>query len=191
MRDHPDLGPGDGDVGIAPTHLPELGLVRLVHELLDDEDLPVRLRLPACLRRSLLDHARGLLGLAARRQAGGEPPEDATTVPRGPDAELLALGAEMELLGEVLRAWPDDAAAEHADARLATIELEIAALVPRTGAGLAVKLRLACELWVGCAPIVPDGDGPLPDGHDRARLLWALVGEAEALAAVPWDTSLG
>jgi hypothetical protein len=109
-----------------------------------------------------------------------------------PDAELLALGAEMELLGEVLRAWPDDAVAEHADARLAAVELRVAALVPRTGAGLAVKLRLACELWVGGDPIKPDGDGPLPDGHDRARLLWRLVDEAEALDAMaPRDANLG
>ena len=97
----------------------------------------------------------------------------------------------MELLGEVLRTWPDDAAVEHADARLAAVELRVAALVPRTGAGLAVKLRLACELWVGGDLIVPDGDGPLPDGHDRARLLWRLVDEAEALAAVPRDAGLG
>ena len=191
MRDYPDFSPGD--TRISPTCVPELERVRLVHELLDDEDLPVRLRLPACLRRSLLDHARGLLGLAARGQAGGEPPADGgAAVPRDPDAELLALGAEMELLGEVLRAWPDDVAVEHADARLAAVELRVAALVPRTGAGLAVKLRLACELWAAGDPIAPDGDGPLPDGHDRARLLWALVGEAEALdAAVQRDADLG
>ena len=193
MHDHPDLGPGDDDAGIPPADLPELGRVRLVHALLDDQGLPAGLRLPPRLRRPLLDHARGLLGLAARGRAGGEPPADAAAaVPRDPDAELLALGAEMELLGELLRTWPDDAALEHADARLAAVELRVAALVPRTGAGLAVKLRLACELWVGGGPIVPDGDGPLPDGHDRARLLWALVDEAEALAAVPpRDASLG
>ena len=190
MKDHPDLGPGDGDVGVAPTHLPELGLVRLVHALLDDEGLPPALRLPACLRRSLLDHARGLPGLAAMRE--GKAPTDGATALRDPDAELLALGAEMELLDEVLRTWPDDAAVGCADARLAAVELEIAALVPRTGAGLAVKLRLACEFWVGGDLIAPDGDGPLPDGHDRARLLWQLVGEAEALdAMVQWDAGLG
>ena len=190
MKDHPDLGPGDGDVGISPACVPELERVRLVHELLDDEDLPVRLRLPACLRRSLLDHARGLLALAAMQE--GKAPTDGATTLRDPDAELLALGAEMELLGEVLRTWPDDVTAGCADARLAALELEIAALVPRTGAGLAVKLRLACELWVGGDLIVPDGGGPQPDGHDRACLLRPLVGEAEALdAAVPRDVSLG
>ena len=176
----PDHNPGH--VGTSTVDMPTLRRVRLVHALLDDEGLPPGLRLPARLRRSLLDHARGLLGLAATGE--GNAPADGVTVPRDPDAELLALGAEMELLGEVLRTWPDDAAVECADARLAAIELEIAALVPRTGAGLAVKLRLACELWVGGGLIVPDGDGPLPDGHDRARLLWRLVDEAEALDAV-------
>jgi hypothetical protein len=189
MRDHPDLSPGD--MGISTVDMPTLGCVRLVHALLDDEGLPARLRLPAWLRRPLLDHVHQLLCLSTRKGAG-EPPADGTTALRDPDAELLALGAEMELLGEVLRTWPDDTAAEHADARLAAVELEIAAQVPRTGAGLAVKLRLACELWVGGDLIVPDGGGPLPDGHDRARLLWALVDEAEALAAVPpRDAGLG
>src|SRR5918997_1575731 len=134
MRDHPDLGPGDGDAGIS------------------------------------LDHARALLRPGTRRQAG-EPSVGGATVPRGPDAELLALGAEMGLLGEVLRTWPDDAAAEQADARLEQVELQIAALVPRTGAGLAVKLRLAAELWAGGDPIAPGDGGSLPDGHERARLL--------------------
>ena len=192
MRDYPDLTPGH--VGTSTVDMPTLRRVRLVHALLDDEGLPpARLRLPARLRRSLLDHARGLLGLAAQRQDGGEPPEDGTTVLRDPDdAELLALGAEMGLLGEVLRAWPDDAAVEQADARLAAVELRVAALVPRTGAGLAVKLRLACELWAAGDPIVPDDGGPLPDGHHRARLLWRLVGEAEALDAMALrDAGLG
>jgi len=190
MRDYPDLTPGH--VRASTVDMPTLRRVRLVHALLDDEGLPPALRLPARLRRSLLDHARGLLGLNAKEaMAEGKVPADGTTILWDPDAELLALGAEMELLGEVLRTWPDDAAAEHADARLAAIELEIAALVPRTGAELAVKLRLACELWVGGDLIVPDDGGPLPDGHDRARLLWALVDEAEALAAVQRDASLG
>ncbi len=112
--------------------------------------------------------------------------------PPHPDAELLALGAEMEALGELLRAWPDDPAAERADARLEQVELEIAALAPRTGAGLAVKLRLAAELWAGGEPIRPGNGGSLPDGHERARLLWRLVDEAEALdAALPRDVSCG
>ena len=192
MRDYPDLTPGH--VRASTVDMPTLRRVRLVHALLDDEGLPpARLRLPARLRRSLLDHARGLLGLAAQRQDGGEPPEDGTTVLRDPDdAELLALGAEMELLGEVLRTWPDDAAVEQADARLAAVELRVAALVPRTGAGLAVKLRLACELWAAGDPIVPDDGKPLPDDHHRARLLWRLVGEAEALDAMALrDAGLG
>jgi hypothetical protein len=97
----------------------------------------------------------------------------------------------MELLGEVLRTWTDDTAVEYVDARLAAVELRVTALVPCTGAGLAVKLRLACELWVGGGPITPGDGGPLPDGHDRACLLWRLVDEAEALAAVPRDAGLG
>jgi hypothetical protein len=65
-------------------------------------------------------------------------------------------------------------------------------LVPHTGAGLAVKLRLACELWAGGDPIRLDDGGPVPDGHDRAQLLWQLVGEAEALdAAAPPDVGCG
>jgi hypothetical protein len=102
-----------------------------------------------------------------------------------PDAELLALGAEMGLLGEVLRAWPDDATAEQTDARLEQVELRVAALVPRTGAGLAVKLRLALALFAATDPIAPDGRGPAPDGDDRAELLRALAAEAEALDAAP------
>ena len=89
----------------------------------------------------------------------------------------------MEALGELLRAWPDDPAAERADARLERVELEIAAITPRTGAGLAVKLRLALALWASCEPITPDGGGSLPDGHDRVELLRRLVDEAEALDA--------
>ena len=191
MRDYPDHTPGH--LGTSAVDMPALRRVRLVHALLDDEDLPPALRLPARLRRSLLDHARGLLGLNAKEaMAEGKVPADGTTILWDPDAELLALGAEMELLGEVLRTWPDDAVAEHADARLAAIELRVAALVPRTGAGLAVKLRLACGLWAAGDPIMPDDGGPLPDDHHRARLLWQLVGEAEALdAAVQRDAGLG
>jgi len=190
MRDYPDLTPGH--VRASTVDVPTLRCVRLVHALLDDEGLPPALRLPARLRRSLLDHARGLLDLSTLKGAG-EPSADGAAVPREPDdAELLALGAEMGLLGEVLRAWPDDVAVEQADARLAAVELRVAALVPRTGAGLAVKLRLACELWAAGDPIMPDDGEPLPDGHDRACLLWRLVGEAEALdAAVQRDAGLG
>jgi hypothetical protein len=169
-----------GEVGISSSlDLPTLERLHLLHALLDDESLPARLRLPKCLRQPLLDHARGLLGLSS----GPDP---------HPDAELLALGAEMGLLGEVLRTWPDDAAVEQADARLEQVELRVAALVPRTGAGLAVKLRLAAELWAGGGPIRLDDGGPTPDGHDRVQLMWRLVGEAEALdTAVPQGANRG
>jgi hypothetical protein len=197
MMDRTALTPGE--VGITCADQPTLERLHLLHALLDDAALPTKLRLPAWLRRALLGHARALLGLAAREELG-DPPV-AGVVPWAdsgpdqephPDAELLSLGAEMELLGEVLRAWPDDAAVEHADARLAAIELRVAALVPRTGAGLAVKLRLACQLWAGGDPIRLDDGGPTPDGHDRAGLLWRLVGEAEALdVAVPRGASCG
>ena len=67
-----------------------------------------------------------------------------------------------------------------------------AALVPPTGAGLAVKLRLVAELWAGGDPIGPGDGGPLPDGHDRVSLLWRLVDEAEAQdAAVPPEVDRG
>jgi hypothetical protein len=172
-----------GEVGITPADLPTLERLHLLHALLDDEGLPARLRLPAPLRRPLLDHARGLLGLGPCPAPDREP---------HPDAELLALGAEMGLLGEVLRTWPDDAAVEQADARLAAVELRVAALVPRTGAGLAVKLRLACQLCAGGDPIRPGDGESLPDGHDRACLLRTLAAEAEALdATVPRDASRG
>ena len=56
----------------------------------------------------------------------------------------------------------------------------------------AVKLRLACEMWAGGDPVRLDDGEPRPGGHDRARLLWALVGEAEALdATVPRDAGRG
>ena len=177
-----------GEVGISsPADLPTLERLHLLHALLDDADLPARLRLPPSLRRPLLDHARGLLGLVDGTKETGELPV-AGVVPwpdPHPDAELLALGAEMEALGELLRAWPDDPAAERADARLEQVELRVAALVPRTGAGLAVKLRLACALWGGCDPIAPDGGESVPDGRERVELLWRLVDEAEALDAAP------
>src|SRR3954468_10127068 len=65
-----------------------------------------------------------------------------------PDAGLLALGAELHALCEALHARPADAALEHADDRLATVEELIATMAPLTGAGLAVKLRLAWLWWV-------------------------------------------
>src|SRR3954451_2707281 len=71
-------------------------------------------------------------------------------LPKGapPDAGLLALGAELHALCEAVHAGPADAALEEADERLATVEELIATLVPVTGAGLAVKLRLAWLWWV-------------------------------------------
>jgi hypothetical protein len=60
MMDRTALTPGE--VGITPADLPTLERLHLLHALLDDADLPARLRLPAWLRRPLLDHARGLLG---------------------------------------------------------------------------------------------------------------------------------
>ncbi len=198
-----------GEAGLSPADLAALDLLtlerlHLAHALLDDAALPAPLRLPPTLRRVLLDHALGFLGPdpeAGIREAGKmsgpgiipwPDPGPGPDPDQHPDAELLALGAEMEALGELLRVWPDDVAVEQADARLAAVELQIAALVPRTGAGLAVKLRLACQLWAGGDPIASGDGGPTPDGYDRASLLWRLVDEAEALDAVPpRDVSCG
>jgi hypothetical protein len=59
MMDRTSFTPGE--VGISsPADLPTLERLHLLHALLDDEGLPARLRLPAPLRRPLLDHARGL-----------------------------------------------------------------------------------------------------------------------------------
>src|SRR3954454_1598918 len=104
---------------------------------------------------------------------------DALATSPHPDAALLALGAEMLTLGETIRACPDDAELEHADERLATVEELIATLVPTTGMGLAVKLRLAWAWWVEDA--AEFRDGPTPASDDRTRLLWRLIAEAEAL----------
>jgi hypothetical protein len=123
--------------------------------------------------------ARGLPGPGGATGEGEAPADAAVT--RDPDAELLALGAEMGLLGEVLRAWPDDAAVECADARLAAIELEIAPWCPAPVPGSPSSCASPASSGPPATLIVPDGDGPLPDGHDRARLLWRLVDEAEAL----------
>src|SRR4051794_37555200 len=105
---------------------------------------------------------------------------DALATSAHPDAELLALGAELLTLGEVIRACRDDAELEQADIRLATVEELIATRAPSTGAGLAVKLRLAWAWWV------EDGaesrQGPHDGSDDRTRLLWHLITEAEA-----WD----
>ena len=104
---------------------------------------------------------------------------DALATSSHPDAELLALGAELLTLGETIRACPDDAELEHADTRLAIAEELIATLAPTTGAGLAVKLRLAWAWWVEDATELRDG--PTLASDDRTRLLWRLIAEAEAL----------
>ena len=104
---------------------------------------------------------------------------DALAKAAHPDAGLLALGAELRALCEAVHAGPPDAALEEADDRLATAEELIATLVPATGAGLAVKLELAWLWWV------EDGaesrHGPNEGSDERTRLLWRLIGEAEAL----------
>ena len=96
-----------------------------------------------------------------------------------PDAGLLALGAELRALCEAVHAGPPDAALEEADERLAAVEELIAATAPLTGAGLAVKLRLAWLWWVEDA--IESRHGPNDGSDERTRLLWRLIGEAEAL----------
>src|SRR6478672_9672184 len=63
-----------------------------------------------------------------------------------PDAELLALGAELHALCEAVHAGPADAALEEADDRLATVEELIATLVPphrrRPGGQAAPRLAV-------------------------------------------------
>jgi hypothetical protein len=112
--------------------------------------------------RSALHELRGTLAKAAH-----------------PDAALLALGAELHALGEAVHAGPADAALDAADDRLATVEGLIAAAAPRTGAGLTVKLRLAWLWWVDDG--AESRHGPNDGSDDRTRLLWRLIGEAEAL----------
>src|SRR4051794_1847748 len=94
-----------------------------------------------------------------------------------PDAALLALGAELRALCEAVHAGPPDTALEEADERLATVEELIATLVPATGAGLAVKLRLAWLWWVeDCAE---SRHGPNDGRDDRTRRLWRPEPEGE------------
>jgi hypothetical protein len=78
-----------------------------------------------------------------------------------------------------VHAGPPDAALDEADARLATVEGLIAAAAPRTGAGLAVKLRLAWLWWVEDG--IESRHGPNDGSDERTRLLWRLIAEAEAL----------
>jgi hypothetical protein len=104
---------------------------------------------------------------------------DALATAAHPDAALLALGAELHALAEAVHAGPPDAALDEADARLATVEGLIAAAAPRTGAGLAVKLRLAWLWWVEDG--IESRHGPNDGSDERTRLLWRLIAEAEAL----------
>ena len=104
---------------------------------------------------------------------------DALAKTAHPDAGLLALDAELRALCEAVHAGPPDVALEEADGRLAAVEELITTTAPLTGAGLAVKLRLAWLWWV------EDGTesrhGPNDGSDDRTRLLWRLIAEAEAL----------
>ena len=78
-----------------------------------------------------------------------------------------------------MHAGQPDAALEEADDRLAAVEGLIAATAPLTGAGLAVKLRLAWLWWVEDG--IESRQGPNDASDDRTRLLWRLIAEAEAL----------
>jgi hypothetical protein len=68
MMDHRDLIPGE--VRITSADLPTLERLHLLHAVLDDAALLPELRLPAWLRRALLEHARGLVGLGPRNLSG-------------------------------------------------------------------------------------------------------------------------
>ncbi|HVI34724.1 MAG TPA: hypothetical protein VM684_00705, partial [Gaiellales bacterium] len=91
-----------------------------------------------------------------------------------PDAELLALDAELRALCEAVHAGPADAALEEADERLAAVEGLTATTVPVTGAGLAVKLKLAWLWWVEDG--IESRQGPNEGSDERTRLLWRLIG---------------
>jgi hypothetical protein len=104
---------------------------------------------------------------------------DALAEAAHPDAELLALGAELRALCEAVHAGPPDAALEEADERLAAVEELVATTAPLTGTGLAVKLRLAWLWWVEDG--IESRHGPNEGSDERTRLLWRLIGEAEAL----------
>ena len=121
---------------------------------------------------------RTVLGRLAAAGAITAPAMAAAAAPAHPDAELLALGSELEAALRFYRDCPEaeDAAAS---ARLEEIEDQIMAAVPATAAGLAVKLRLAWSFWVEDAD--PTTGGPSADADPRTHLLWALVEDAERL----------
>jgi len=100
-----------------------------------------------------------------------------------PDAALLALGREMDDLVAALYSADSDEARDALCARYAAVQDQVAVLVPRTPAGLAVRLRLA---WNLSAEL--DGTehrfGPQPYSDDRTRLLWELIRDAERLSGI-------
>ena len=100
-----------------------------------------------------------------------------------PDAALLALGREMDDLVAALYSADSDEARDVLCARYAAVQDRVAALVPRTPAGLAVRLRLA---WNLSAEL--DGTehrfGPQPYSDERTCLLWALIQDAERLSGI-------
>lgn len=111
------------------------------------------------------------------------PPPPAIGTPH-PDAELLALGRDMDELIAALYSADTDEARDALCARYAAVQDRVAVLVPRTPAGLAVRLRLAWNFYVE-----QDGTehryGPQPYSDDRTRLLWALILDAERMANPP------
>lgn len=110
------------------------------------------------------------------------PPPSVSPDPH-PDAALLALGREMDDLVAALYSADSDEARDALCARYAAVQDQVAVLVPRTPAGLAVRLRLA---WNLSAEL--DGTehrfGPQPYSDDRTRLLWELIRDAERLSGI-------
>ncbi|MCG5242289.1 hypothetical protein ACIU1J_19445 [Azospirillum doebereinerae] len=104
--------------------------------------------------------------------------------PPQPDAELLALGNEMDELVAALYSADTDEARDALSARYAAVQDRVAVLVPHTPAGLAVRLRLAWNFYVE-QDETEHRHGPQPYSDDRTRLLWALIRDAERLAIPP------
>src|SRR3954451_12732643 len=121
---------------------------------------------------------------AAPPPAGGPEMDGPELIAR--DLALLATtnpeafwSALHELHDALAKGAHPDAALEQADARLATVEELIATVAPCTGAGLAVKLKLAWLWWVD--DCTESRHGPQEGSDERTQLLWRLIGEAEAL----------